>query len=173
MTRNKTIWPITDEQQSEKMNLHNAKVAESRLSAQVFAIVEHFKQVDPIGLPGAPVPDPMSIPDIKKSLPMATLTMKNVKAYGLSKFRIKYTKVDLNALDVKCGVQVDQMIVHGNYSLSALFNTKSGPFTVILKNVFTQGNASLAVEMDGKIRTSDILLDITFADMSMDFQNLG
>lgn len=79
----------------------------------------------------------------------------------------------MNALNVNAGVQVDQMIVVGNYSLSALLSTRSGPFTVILKNVFTQGNASLGVEIDGKIRTQTINMDIVFSDMSMDFQNLG
>jgi hypothetical protein len=68
---------------------------------------------------------------------------------------------------------VDEMIMVGNYSLGSFFSRSQGPFTVILKNVFVQGNATLAVERDGKIRTQDIKMDITFSDMSMDFQNLG
>lgn len=65
------------------------------------------------------------------------------------------------------------MTVKGNYTLSSFFTRTEGPFTVILKDVFVKGNASLAVERDGKIRTQQIKMDMTFADMSMDFQNLG
>lgn len=36
-----------------------------------------------------------------------------------------------------------------------------------------KGNASLAVQRDGMIKTDDIQIDITFSDMAMDFQNLG
>ncbi|GAB0100284.1 uncharacterized protein DMENIID0001_162970 [Sergentomyia squamirostris] len=152
---------------------HNVKVAESRLSAQLFAIIEHYKQPDPIGLPGAPVPDPMKIPTIKKTIAMSTLTMENAQAYGLSKFRIKFVRMDLNAMKVFAGIQVDQMILKGDYTLSAFFSRSNGPFTVVLKDVFTQGNVSLGVEIDGKIRTQDMQMDSTFADMSMDFKNLG
>ncbi|XP_059609052.1 uncharacterized protein LOC132256574 [Phlebotomus argentipes] len=160
----KTETPVTD---------HNAKVAESRLSAQIFAIVEHYKQPDPIGLPGAPVPDPMKIPPIKKTLTMTTLQMDNVLAYGLSKFRIKFVKMDLKEMKVFAGIQVDKMTLVGNYTLNSLFSRSSGPFTVVLKDVFTQGNVTLGVERDGKIRTQEINMDSVFADMSMDFQNLG
>lgn len=65
------------------------------------------------------------------------------------------------------------MTVKGNYTLSTFFSKTEGPFTVILKNVFVKGNGSLAVERDGKIRTQQVAIDITFADMSTDFQNLG
>uniref|UniRef100_A0A1L8DR22 Putative juvenile hormone binding protein in insects n=1 Tax=Nyssomyia neivai TaxID=330878 RepID=A0A1L8DR22_9DIPT len=159
-----TSTPVTGE---------NAKVAESRLSATIFAIVDHYKQPDPIGLPGAPVPDPMKIPTIKKTLTMTTLQMENILAYGLSKFRIKFVNVDLKEMKVYAGVQVDKMTLIGNYTLHSLFSRSSGPFTVVLKDVFTVGNVTLGVERDGKIRTQDIQMDSTFADMSMDFQNLG
>lgn len=65
------------------------------------------------------------------------------------------------------------MTVKGDYTLASFFTKAEGPFTVILKDVFVMGNASLAVERDGKIRTQDIKMDITFSDMTMDFQNLG
>lgn len=40
-------------------NPHNRNVAETELSAQIIALLEHYKQKDPVGLPGAPVPDPL------------------------------------------------------------------------------------------------------------------
>lgn len=75
-------------------------VAETRLSAQILGLIEHYKQEDPLGLPGAPVPDPFPVPDIKKSIGMGMLTMKNTLAYGFSKFRIKSIELDVNALQV-------------------------------------------------------------------------
>lgn len=82
-------------------NPHNKNVAESEVSAQIFALLEHYKQKDPVGLPNAPVPDPLPVPYSKQSMGMATLTMKNASAYGLSKFRIKSVAVDVNQLIVR------------------------------------------------------------------------
>lgn len=85
----------------DKLNdSHNKIVAENRLSTQIFALIEHYKQIDPIGLPGAPVPDPFDVPDVSKSIGMGTLKMKNALAYGLSKFRIKSLSFDVNKLMV-------------------------------------------------------------------------
>lgn len=77
---------------------HNKKVAENKLSMQIIALLEHYKQKDPVGLPGAPVPDPFPIEDLSKSFAMGKLTMKNTLAYGFSKFRIKHIELDVNAL---------------------------------------------------------------------------
>lgn len=70
------------------------------MSAQIIALLEHYKQKDPLGIPGAPVLDPLPVPYTKQSMGMATLTMKNASAYGLSKFRIKSVAVDVNELMV-------------------------------------------------------------------------
>lgn len=80
---------------------HNKNVAESQMSGQIIALLEHYKQKDPVGLPGAPVPDPLPVPYVKQSMGMATLTMKNAQMYGLSKFRIKSVAVDVNQLTVE------------------------------------------------------------------------
>lgn len=75
-------------------------MANAELSSQIIALLEHYKQKDPLGLPGAPVPDPFPVPYTKQSIGMGTLTMKNSSAYGLSKFRIKSLSVDVNKLVV-------------------------------------------------------------------------
>lgn len=75
-------------------------MVENRLALQLYAIIDHYKQEDPIGFPGAPIPDPMNVPDIKKSLGMATLNMMKIQAYGLSKFRISSINADLEAMRV-------------------------------------------------------------------------
>lgn len=65
------------------------------------------------------------------------------------------------------------MRVVGNYTLSSLFSSAQGPFFVTLTHIVATGNASIAVELDGIIRTQNILMDINFSNLTMDFQNLG
>ncbi|XP_005180333.1 uncharacterized protein LOC101891975 [Musca domestica] len=158
---------------ANSLDEHNVKVSENRLAAQLYAVLNHYKQEDPIGFPGAPVPDPMDVPDMKKNLGMATLSMYDVQSYGLSKFRIVSIKADLNAMTVKCAVELDEMITKGSYTLTSFFSKANGPFIVILKKVLITGVATLAVQRDGHLLTDHIKMDVTFADMSMDFQNLG
>ncbi|XP_068145990.1 uncharacterized protein [Drosophila tropicalis] len=158
---------------SETNEDHNINASQNRVAAQLEAVLEHFKQADPVGLPGVPVPDPMDVPDMKKSLGMANLNMMQVKAYGLSKFRISSINADFKDLQVKAGIQLDEMNVKGNYILSSFFSKANGPFTVVLKKVYVEATATLAVERDGHLTTDSIKMDITFADMAMDFQNLG
>ena len=50
---------------SSKENVTN--IAQKKLSDQVREILEHYKQEDPVGIPGAPIPDPMPIPDMRHS----------------------------------------------------------------------------------------------------------
>lgn len=71
------------------------------LSAEIFTLLDHYKQNDPVGLPMKSVPDPFPVDDVKKSIGMGTLSMRNTQAYGFSKFRIKSVKVDMNAMMVK------------------------------------------------------------------------
>lgn len=75
---------------------HNRNVAESQLSTQIIALLEHYKQKDPLGMPGNLVADPFPVPDSEQSLPMgSTLTTTNALAHGLSKFRIKNIALDV------------------------------------------------------------------------------
>lgn len=65
------------------------------------------------------------------------------------------------------------MRVIGNYTLSSFYSSTKGPFFVTLKHIVVTGKASIAVEFDGIIRTQNILMDINFSNLTMDFQNLG
>lgn len=145
------------------------------MAQQITALLDHYKQPDPLGIPEtvATVPEPFVVPSIKKSVGMGTLNMLEPKAYGLSKFRIRSVEFDVNLLLVRCVVELDAMSIIGNYTLRSLFSTASGPFNVTLTNVVAKSNASVAVERDGKIRTQDIAIDMGFSDMSMNFENLG
>uniref|UniRef100_A0A182IWH2 Hemolymph juvenile hormone binding protein n=1 Tax=Anopheles atroparvus TaxID=41427 RepID=A0A182IWH2_ANOAO len=146
---------------------------EQLLSEQLFAIIDLYKQEDPVGLPGATIPDPMPIPEIKQSFSFAKMHLRNVLAGGMSRFRIRYFHTELNSMSVTTQISIDEIAVNGNYTMSTFFNRAEGPFTVLMKNVLTKANVSLAVERDGTLRTKDIELDIAFDDLAMDFQNLG
>lgn len=65
------------------------------------------------------------------------------------------------------------MHIIGNYTLSSLFSSAKGPFNVTLTDVVAKGNASVAVERDGKIRTQEISMDMSFSGLTTDFKNLG
>ncbi|ALC38895.1 CG3246 [Drosophila busckii] len=150
-----------------------AEAGKVRIAATVAAILEHYKQADPVGIPIVQVPDPLETPDMDKSLGMANLKMMQVKAYGLSKFRIVSVEVDAKLAQLNLGVNLDEMVVRGNYQLSSFFSKANGPFTVLLKKVFVKATATLAVDSQGHLATDRITMDMTFGDMSMDFQNLG
>lgn len=77
---------------------HNIEASQNRVAAQIEGLLEHYKQEDPVGVPGAPIPDPMDVPDMAKSLGMANLNMLKVKAYGLSKFRIATVDMDFKQM---------------------------------------------------------------------------
>ncbi|KAL7741109.1 hypothetical protein ACLKA6_018142 [Drosophila palustris] len=164
---------VNEDEADEGNDAHNVEASQNRLAAQFEAVLEHYKQKDPVGMPGANIPDPMDVPDMPKSLGVATLNMLKVKAYGLSKFRIASINADFKDMMVETGIQLDEMLVKGNYVLSSFFSKANGPFTVILKNVYVRGSATLMVESDGHLTTDQIKMDITFGDMAMDFQNLG
>nr|XP_017105689.2 uncharacterized protein LOC108131351 [Drosophila bipectinata] len=166
--------PEAVEQEVEKSNdEHNLEVGQNRLAAEVEALLDHFKQEDPKGLPGAAIADPIEVPDVKKNLGMATLDMRHVKAYGSSQFRIDKLSADFKDMKINGGLQLDQMTVKGDYQLGSFFSKANGPFTVLLKNVYGEATALLAVDREGHLATDRIKIDITFSSMTMDFQNLG
>lgn len=163
-----------DGQDQQSTEEHNQKVAENRLALQIFAILDHFKQPDPVGLPIASVPDPMPIPDITQNVAIAKMDIKNAQAYGLSKFRIVSMKTDLLRLCVEIALEIDETKMEGDYQMSLSFFSKAaGPFQVHMKHVVVTGNATLAVNRMGKLETQDIVMDIGFHNMSMNFENLG
>jgi len=75
-------------------------LGEQKLSDQVRLILNHYKQEDPVGLPGAPVSDPMPIPDMKHSFTYATMHFTSAHVHGLSRFRIQHISSNLAAMQV-------------------------------------------------------------------------
>ncbi|XP_011501437.1 PREDICTED: uncharacterized protein LOC105365056 [Ceratosolen solmsi marchali] len=146
---------------------------EKQLGDQIRAILKHYQQADPIGLPGAPVPDPMSVPDMKHSFSMFTMNLNSIKVYGLSKFRIEHIRSELALMQVSVALHIESLDIRGLYTLSSWLSSSAGDFTVKLTGVNIQGLARLEVGNDGKLHAQDIDMDLTFDNIDMDFQNLG
>lgn len=149
------------------------KAGEKKISDYVVAILEHYKQSDPIGLPGAPIPDPMDVPPFKHSISVGTMYFKNAKMHGLSKFRVNRVKTDIANMELNAALTIDKLDVYGNYTLSSFFSSSKGAFTVNLRGVAVQTNATLEVMQDGHLEAQEMSMDITFKNMTMNFENLG
>ncbi|XP_046687256.1 LOW QUALITY PROTEIN: uncharacterized protein LOC124372890, partial [Homalodisca vitripennis] len=151
----------------------DADVRVNRLSEQVLAVLEHYKSSDPVGLPGAPIPDPMPIPDMKTSIALGTLTLKEQSVYGLSKFRIEFANSNLGDMEVFIGLSVDVLQVLGNYSLGSFWSRSEGASNITLKGLYAEGIAKLEVAREGHLEATEILLDLTVADIDVHLENRG
>lgn len=150
-----------------------ATTAERDVAAQLRSLVEHYKGDDPVGIPGAPIPDPVDVPDMKRSFTVTSMDFKKVKVYGLSKFRFQRIKLDLAVLQAEVGVKISTLLMAGQYTIGGWFSRSSGPFTVTLNGVLVEGVASLEVDRKGRLEAQNIHLDIKFENIKLDFQNLG
>ncbi|XP_008560727.1 uncharacterized protein LOC103580671 [Microplitis demolitor] len=147
---------------------------EKKLGDHIRLILKHYQQPDPIGIPGAPISDPMTVPDMKHSFSMYTMDLKSIKIYGLSKFRIEHVHSELALMQVSATLSIETVDVRGVYTLSSwLPGSSSGDFTVKLTGVNVQALAKLQVRTDGKLNAQDIDMDLTFSKIDLDFKNLG
>ncbi|KAH0540334.1 uncharacterized protein LOC123259348 isoform X1 [Cotesia glomerata] len=164
---------ITDENDKETKLAHG----EQLLSDQIRLILKHYQQPDPIGLPNVPIPDPMTVPDLKHSFSMLTINLKSVTVHGLSKFRIIRAESEIALMQVLVALNIENIDIRGLYTLSNSFSSwlgeSAGNFTVKLSGVDVQGVAKLEVASNGKLRAQDIDMDLTFEKIDMDFKNLG
>ncbi|CAH0600258.1 unnamed protein product [Chrysodeixis includens] len=152
-----------------------AKLAEGeqKLSDNIRKMLEHFKQPDPVGLPGAQIPEPYPVPDMKQSLQIGTLYFKNTAVYGISKFRILYVNAEIGAMEVQAALTIDVLQTRGNYTMSTWLNKAQGPFTVDVTGLKIVARGTLGVERDGKLRAQDINIDLGFSTINVNFENLG
>ncbi|XP_054010122.1 uncharacterized protein LOC128893298 [Hylaeus anthracinus] len=148
-------------------------LGEKRLGDHIRAILKHYQQDDPVGLPGAPIPDPMPVPDMKHSFSMYTMNFKQINVYGLSKFRIVRMESELALMQVSVALSIQALDIRGLYTLSSWLSRSAGNFTVELKGVTVKGIARLDVGTDGKLHAQDIDMDLMFEKIDMDFKNLG
>ena len=136
-------------------------------------MLEHFKQDDPRGLPGLPIPDPMPIPDFEGQFTMAKIKFSEALLHGLSQFRIEHVRTDLRDMKVWVGFSFESLQVLGRYRMGSWLSTSSGDFNVTLLDVHAQGFVGLAVDTEGAIQASNITIDLRFRDIAMNFDNLG
>ncbi|XP_045482520.1 uncharacterized protein LOC123686436 [Harmonia axyridis] len=143
------------------------------ITAQILTILEHYKQRDPVGVPGAPIPDPLAVPPFSHRFKIGKMNFQNVKIYGLKKFRLRHMKANIAKMIVDVALDIGELNTFGNYTLSSFFTSAKGPFTVKMKNVSVEAVASMKVERDGKLSAQEINMDIGFKDITMNFENLG
>ncbi|KAJ8733816.1 hypothetical protein PYW07_014367 [Mythimna separata] len=162
--------PDTEEDLSDTIKLADG---EKKLSDNFLKIMKHFQQPDPVGLPGADIPDPFPVPDMKQSLHMATLNLKNTAVHGISKFRILYVNAEIGSMEVHASLAIDVLQARGNYTMSTWIHRAQGPFTVDVTGLKIIARATLGVERDGKLRAQDIEIDLGFNTIAVNFENLG
>lgn len=78
-----------------------AEVIKDKLSEQIRKILKHYQQPNPEGFPGAPIPDPLSIPPMKKEFGFIDMTFTNMTVHGLSKFKVERVDTDLKKMEVR------------------------------------------------------------------------
>ncbi|KAK4872182.1 hypothetical protein RN001_016306 [Aquatica leii] len=149
------------------------ELGEKKISEYVYTILEHYKQEDPVGMPGVPIPDPLDIPPLSHSFSVGRMNFQNVKLHGLSKFRIDHITADLAKMQVEAALRIDVLYVLGNYTLSTWLSRSEGPFTVQLTDVYVEAIAKLEVQHEGKLEAQEMNMDITFKNIAMNFERLG
>lgn len=149
------------------------KITEKKIGERLLEILEHYKQPDPVGVPGVPIPDPMDLPDMKQSFSMGTMNFMKQKLSGLKHFRIHHVVADINALKVECTLKIEKLTVIGNYTLSSWFSKSKGPFSVHLSNLTVTAIARLDVERSGQLEAQEINMDISFKNIEMNFVGIG
>ncbi|CAG0918221.1 unnamed protein product [Notodromas monacha] len=141
---------------------------------EVQEILEHFKQADPVGIPGIPVPDPMSIKDFQDKFGIVRIKFKDAVVHNLSKFKIDYVSLDLHSMEISLGINVPEVEMTGHYELLTLFSKSKGPFSVILKDVFAEGKTVLHTPREARhLEAEKLELDMSFRKILVNFENLG
>ncbi|XP_027850713.2 uncharacterized protein LOC114130026 [Aphis gossypii] len=155
-------------------NTMPAEVVKDKLSEQIRKILRHYQRPDPVGFPGAPIPDPLSIPPMNKDFGMVFMTFKNMTVHGLSKFKVEHVNTDLKNMRVYVLLKIKRMYVLGNYTMrSWLSRPAAGPFNVTLIDVEAAAEAALEPDEDGVLQATDTEMDMQFKDCELDFKNLG
>lgn len=148
-------------------------LGEKRLGDHIRAILKHYQQEDPVGLPGVPIPDPMPVPDMGHSFSMYNMHFEKVQVYGLSKFRVVNVQSELALMQMSVSLSIRTLDIRGVYTLSSWLSKTAGHFTIALTGVDVQGVARLEVGTDGKLQAQNIDMDLTFDKIDMDFENIG
>lgn len=75
---------------------------EPKMSELILKIMEKMKNPDPVGIPGVDIPDPNPIPDMSQAITFFDkLYFTNSSVRGMSKLRMLYINIDIEALEVR------------------------------------------------------------------------
>ncbi|KAF7275737.1 hypothetical protein GWI33_011321 [Rhynchophorus ferrugineus] len=162
-----------DDSSAKAVDPQTTQEHEKKLSEYVNVILEHYKQENPVGIPGTPIPDPLPIPPLSQSFSVGRMNFRDMQLYGLKKFKVDHVVANLADMNVKAGILFDKLDVIGNYTLRTWLSSAQGNFTVKLSHVFVTSIATLEVQRNGSLEAQDIKMDITFKNMDMDFRGLG
>ncbi|XP_075978601.1 uncharacterized protein LOC142978160 [Anticarsia gemmatalis] len=146
---------------------------EHKLSENILMMLEHFKEPNPVGLPGAEIPDPYPIPPMKHSTSLATMHFENTAVYGISKFRILYVNAEIKKMEVQAALMLDAVQARGDYFMTTWIGSGHGPFTVDITGLKIMARATLDVNKNGKLVVKDIVIDLGSNAVTAQFENLG
>lgn len=171
-----TAATISAEETSNGTQVPDLKIGyqmADKLSDQVRLFLKHFQQKDPIGIPGAILPDPMILPDLHRSIGFGSVTFKNIKLYELSQFRLSHINTDLEKMQVYVEIEMKRLVSLGNYSMKSWVNKASGPFNITMLNVIAEGAAALERDENGQLEATESQMDMTCEKFIMDLKGSG
>lgn len=94
------VFLFLDASHIETTTISKLAEGEQKMSDYILQLLDHFKKPNPVGFPGAKIPEPYYVPDIKHSIPVGTMYFKNTTLYGVSKFRILHVEAEIGAMEV-------------------------------------------------------------------------
>ncbi|XP_049817753.1 uncharacterized protein LOC126264321 [Aethina tumida] len=99
--------------------------------------------------------------------------MFNSKLYGLKNFRVENITANIADMTGEATLTIEKLHIKGNYTLTSWLSRAEGPFTVDLSDIFVMATANLEVDRLGQLEAQNMIMDMSFKDISTDFKNLG
>ncbi|XP_072936197.1 uncharacterized protein [Epargyreus clarus] len=146
---------------------------EKKMSEYILDVLEHFQNPDPVGVPGAEIPEPIFVPDTRKSFGLTTLNFKETAVYGLSKFRIKHVNAEIGSMKITANMTIDNLEARGNCVASSFWSEVRSPYSVKLTGINVTGLATLGITREGKLTAQDIAIGISFQSITMNLKDAG
>ncbi|XP_061382773.1 uncharacterized protein LOC116769931 [Danaus plexippus] len=157
----------------ETTTMSQLKDGEQKMSEYILKVIEHYKQPNPEGLPGVGS-QPYSVPDSRKSVGLfSSIDFIDTEVYGINKFRVIYVNLDIENMEGRAALEIDNLHIRGRYALNAFLNSNYGGFTANITGIKITALTTLGVERDGKLRAHDITMDVNFNNIAVNFENSG
>lgn len=79
----------------------------------------------------------------------------------------------LVVFQIGVGLSIDDLLVLGQYQMSAWFTRSKGNFSVNIIKVLAEAEVGFMVDNDGILQVQEVNMDVKFGDIKMNFENLG